>query len=151
MAALSKETIELVNHLIETCKDGQEGYRSAAADVTDAGLKELLSQYEQQRANFAAELQRTVVALGESDPCNHSSMTGDLHRAWINVRSAFTNREDRAVLLECERGEDYAVKAYREALAFPDLAEELRPVLTRQATAVEQAHEAIRARCGSEA
>jgi len=146
MTALSKETIELIDHLIETCKDGQEGYRSAAADVTDASLKERLSGYERQRAEFAAELQQTMVALGESDPCNHSSMTGDLHRAWINVRSAFTNRDDHAILLECERGEDYAVKTYRDALAFPDLAEELRAVIARQRAAIEAAREALRAR-----
>lgn len=146
MSTLSKETIELVDHLIETCKDGQEGYRSAAADVEDPELKQLFAGYSAQRAGFADELQCTVRALGEEEPCDHSSMAGDLHRAWINLRSALAARDAHAILLECERGEGHALKVYREALETPDVPGEVREVVKKQLAAIEAAQATVRAK-----
>src|SRR4051812_48182257 len=56
MATLSKETIEVIERLIETCHDGGEGFRIAAADVDDPEVRELLSGFSEQRERFAAEL-----------------------------------------------------------------------------------------------
>jgi hypothetical protein len=39
-----------------------------------------------------------------------------MHRAWINIKSAVTNRDRHAILAEAERGEDSAVDAYKDAL-----------------------------------
>src|SRR3954466_8910861 len=71
--SLQKETISTINGLIETLKDGQEGFRQAADAVKDSQLKSLFNEYSMQRSRFAGELQSEAIGLGESDPEDSSS------------------------------------------------------------------------------
>src|SRR5947208_9198374 len=84
--AQTKEIISTVNDLIETLKDGQEGFRQAAEAVNDSQLKTLFSEYSLQRSRFAGELQNEVINLGESKPEDSSSTAGAMHHAWINLK-----------------------------------------------------------------
>ena len=123
--AQKKEIISTVNSLIETLKDGQEGFRQAAEAVKDSELKSLFAEYSMQRSRFAGELQQQLRGLGESEPEDSSSVAGSVHRAWINLKSAVTSGDDHAILAECERGEDSAVDEYKKAMST-DLASPLR-------------------------
>ncbi|MEX0779492.1 MAG: PA2169 family four-helix-bundle protein [Balneolales bacterium] len=105
-----------LNRLIETNKDGQEGFRTASEDVEDSSLKTLFNSLSQQRAEFAGELQDALVNIGEAQPEDKSSYTGSLHRAWINLKQALTSSDRQAILKECERGENAAVQEYENAL-----------------------------------
>ena len=109
-----KEIISTINGLIETLKDGQEGFRQASEAVKDSQLKMLFSEFSLQRAKFAGELQNEAITLGEHNPENTSSTAGAMHRAWINLKSAITSGDDHAILAECERGEDSAVSGIQE-------------------------------------
>ena len=42
---IQKETISTINDLIETLKDGQEGFRQAAEAVEDPKLKSVFNEY----------------------------------------------------------------------------------------------------------
>src|SRR5881392_2840830 len=110
------EITSIINELIETLKDGQEGFKQAAEGVKDPQLKSLLNDYSLQRSRFATELQSEARVMGESEPETSSSAAGALHRAWINLKSAVTKGDERAILAECERGEDSAVEEYKKAL-----------------------------------
>jgi uncharacterized protein (TIGR02284 family) len=57
------DVIDVLNGLIETCKDGQEGFQTAAESIEDPELGQLLHEYAQERAAFAAELQTAVRRL----------------------------------------------------------------------------------------
>src|SRR6185312_10215636 len=100
-----KEIISTINGLIETLKDGQEGFRQASEAVKDSQLKMLFNEYSMQRSRFAGELQSEAIGLGEHTPEDSSSTAGALHRAWINLKGALTSHDDHAILAECERGE----------------------------------------------
>jgi uncharacterized protein (TIGR02284 family) len=139
----NKQTISTVNSLIETLKDGQEGFKEAAKGVADPQLKSLFNEYSQQRSRFASELQNQAEVLGESKPEDTSSAAGALHRAWINLKSAVTSGDDHAILAECERGEDSAVKEYEKAMK-DDLSPSLRDIVSRQYSEVKNAHDRIR-------
>src|SRR5262245_13417243 len=115
MAIDKDDVISTLNGLIETCKDGQEGFKTAAEGVGDTSLKKLFYEYSQQRAQFVGELQSEVRNLG-GDPEKSGSMAAALHRGWIDIKAAVTGKDDHAILAECERGEDSAVNAYQEAL-----------------------------------
>src|SRR5919106_4483302 len=104
--AQQKEIISTINNLIETIKDGQEGFKQAAEAVKDPNLKSLFTEYSQQRARFASELQNEARKWGEPEPEKDSSAAGAMHRAWINLKSAITSGDDHSILAECERGED---------------------------------------------
>ena len=111
MTDLNKEAISVLNDLIETSKDGQEGFKSCAEDVKDAQLKSFFVKRSSDCATAATELQAQVRALG-GDPETSTSVAGDLHRRWVDVKSIFTGKDDAAILNEAERGEDHALTAY---------------------------------------
>jgi uncharacterized protein (TIGR02284 family) len=140
--AQQKEIISTINNLIETLKDGQEGFRQAAEAVKDPQLKSLFNSYSEQRARFATELEQEVGDLGET-PETSSSASGALHRAWINIKSVATSGDDAAILSECERGEDVAVKEFKEAMQ-DQLSAPVRDIVSRQYREVQNAHDRIK-------
>lgn len=139
----NSEVISAANDLIETLKDGQEGFRQAAEAVKDSELKSLFNELSLQRSKFAGELQSEVIQLGEPKPEDSSSTAGALHRAWINLKGAITSADDHAVLAECERGEDSAVSQYKKAME-KELTGSIRDVVSRQFTEVKAAHDRVR-------
>jgi uncharacterized protein (TIGR02284 family) len=135
--------ISVLNNLIETCKDGQDGFQTAAEGVKRSDFKSLFYQYSQQRAQFAGELQAEVGRLG-GEAEKTGSVAATLHRGWINIKSAVTGEDETAVLAECERGEDSAVSNYKDALADANLPSDVRAIVERQYAQVREAHDRIR-------
>ena len=140
--ASNDEVISTLNGLIETCRDGQNGFKAAAEGVNDSELKQLFYGYSRQRAQFVGELQDEVRRLG-GDPENSGSLSASLHRGWMGIKSAVTGGDDNSIISECERGEDSAVKTYSDALG-KDLPAGVRPVVERQFASVKEAHDRIR-------
>ncbi|WP_299760698.1 PA2169 family four-helix-bundle protein [uncultured Pontibacter sp.] len=139
---INKEVQSTVHHLIERCKDGAKGYKTASEDVEDKDLKDLFRKYAVQRDSMITELQDHLHKMGHTDD-ESSSIEGTMHRAWIDLKSALTSRDRVRVLEECERGEDYAVKAYKEALE-KNLPSELKQIVEQQYQDVKHAHDHIR-------
>ena len=137
-----EETSSVLNDLIETLRDGQEGFKQAAEAVRDPQLKSLFVEYSQQRSRFATDLQSQVQSLGK-EPETNSSAAGALHRGWINLKSAVMGGNDHAILAECERGEDSAVEEYKKALD-DDLPSSLHELVSRQYTDIKASHDRIR-------
>ncbi len=137
-------TTKTLNNLIEICKDGQNGFRDAGENAKHSDLKSLFATYSLQRSKFAGELQQLVTQLGV-EPEKTSSIASAIHRGWIDLKAAFTQGSDHAILAECERGEDYAVSAYQSALdeALP---ENIRTVILAQSIEVKATHDDIRDR-----
>ncbi len=133
---------DAINYLIETAQDGADGYRAASEDVKDAQLKQVFAQYATQRAQFVSEL-RTLATTSGGDADKGGSVSAAVHRGWINLKSVVTGRDDAAILAECERGDENAVKAYAQASAS-SLPGQAASVVQRQAAAVQQAYERIR-------
>jgi uncharacterized protein (TIGR02284 family) len=143
MADSTKDYLSTLNDLIETCKDGEQGFRDAADGVKRADLKSIFNEYARQRTQFANELQRHVMRLG-GDPETSGSATGAMHRGWLNLKSAITGKDDEAILNEAERGEDVAVESYQSALER-DLPSDLRAVVEDQYQQILQAHNQVKA------
>jgi uncharacterized protein (TIGR02284 family) len=143
MSTTTSSIASVLNSLIETCKDGQNGFRDAAENVGNSDLKALFSEYSMQRQQFVTELQSLTASLGESAE-DSGSVAGALHRGWIDLKAALTSREDHAILAECERGEDSAVSEYRDALEHDDLPANIRDVIQRQYVSVQAAHDRVR-------
>jgi uncharacterized protein (TIGR02284 family) len=141
--ASDEQVVSTLNTLIQTCRDGQEGFRIAAEGVKDAELKELFHGYSRQRSDFAGELQDEVRRLG-GEPADAGSVTGSIHRGWIGLKTALTGADERAVLNECERGEDSALAAYRAALGV-DMPAVVRTMVERQFAEVKESHVRMRA------
>jgi uncharacterized protein (TIGR02284 family) len=124
------DLIETLNDLIQTSRDGEEGFRTCADAEKSAQLKQTLEQAAGRCAQAVGELQAKVRSLG-GDPERRSSVSGSLHRAWVDIKSTVTEMDEAAVLAECERGEDVAKKAYENALS-KDLPSDVRAMVERQ-------------------
>ncbi len=140
--ASNSDVISTLNNLIETCKDGQNGFQTAAEGVQNSNLKSTFYEFGQQRAQFVGELQTLVRELG-GDPENSGSVAATLHRGWINIKSTITGQDDAAILNEAERGEDIAKNAYEKATAT-SLPANVSTVLQKQYAEVKAAHDKVR-------
>ncbi len=139
---MNKETISLLNSLIETVKDGEQGFKTAAEGLTSPDVKAKFLQYSRERGQMAGELQAEVRRLG-GDPEHSGSMSGAVHRGWLDIKSAITGKDDHAIAAEAERGEDVAKNAFESAL------KEVTPGTTqalvqRLAASVRKAHDDVR-------
>ena len=141
--ASNDDVISTLNGLIETCKDGQEGFKEAAEGVERSDLKSLFYEFSQQRSQFVGELQSLVRSLG-GDPEKSGSVAGALHRGWINIKAAVTGKDDGAILNEAERGEDSAKNAFKDAIKEA-LPANVLETIQKQFAAVQAAHDRVKA------
>lgn len=140
---MNDDVIEQLNDLIETSKDGEQGFLKAAKDTKDPQLAAAFTEGARRCAEGARELQDLVRQLG-GDPEKRGSAAAAMHRGWINVKEAVSARDDKAILEEVERGEDYAKTQYRQALE-DDLPADVRSVVERQYQGVIANHDKMRA------
>ena len=137
------DVISTLNGLIETCKDGQEGFTQSAEGVQNSSLKTTFYELGQQRAQFVGELQTLVRELG-GNPENTGSFTGALHRGWIDLKSVITGKNDAAILNEAERGEDVAKSNYKEA-SEKVLPSNVLTAVFNQYLAIQTGHDKVKA------
>ena len=137
-----KDVIETVNDLIETCKDGEYGFRRCAERVEQADLKQVMTRRASDCERSSKELQTIVSQLGGTPEASGSAI-GAVHRGWVSLRDAVSGNSDLGVLEECERGEDAALERYRGALedALPP---HVRSIVERQYEGVKRNHLQVR-------
>jgi uncharacterized protein (TIGR02284 family) len=138
----SKKAISTLNDLIETCRDGQNGFKEAAENVKSPDLKTFLNQIATERAQFVNQLQLEVRTLG-GDPQKSGSASAAMHRAWIDIKGTLTGKDDHSILSECERGEDSAVEAYKDSLKL-DLPPNIRSTVERQFQSIKLVHDRVK-------
>lgn len=141
-ADANRKVIATLNELIETSKDGEKGFALAAKDSKEPSLTILFSEGEQSCRTAVAELQDQVRTLG-GDPEDDGSMKAAVHRGWISLKSAASSRDSKAILEECERGEDYAKAKYADAVK-QDLPQTVRELVERQYQGVIANHDRVR-------
>jgi uncharacterized protein (TIGR02284 family) len=139
---MAENTIHVLETLIETCRDGQAGYRDAAEHTQDAVLKEFFLNQSLERSQFAGELESEAQHLGESDPERGPSISNKLHRAWFDLKQKLGGGEV-SVLESVEAGEDSAKKHYQEALRA-NLPLDIKTIVERQAQRVFAVHDRVR-------
>jgi uncharacterized protein (TIGR02284 family) len=141
-----EKSIEVLNDLVEINNDRAKGFGKAAQDLdpSDMDLQGIFLNCSLESKQFSQQLRDEIDQLG-GHADNDTSSTGALHRAWIDVKATFTGHDRKAILAECERGEDAIKKAYRDALSPEnDLSAEVIPLLLRQQTSIEISHDRIR-------
>jgi uncharacterized protein (TIGR02284 family) len=139
----NREVIDVLNGLIETCKDGEYGFAKCAERVNTAALKDLMTKRSIGCQMAARELQTLVIQHG-GEPAERGSILASLHRGWVSAVDVLSANADHSVLVECERGEDAALARYRRALAVDGLPLAVREVIERQFAGVQANHDRIR-------
>ena len=137
------KTVLILNGLVRTLRDSEKGFETAADAANKAELVELFAGYAVQRAKFRGELEQRVKTL-RGEPAKGDLPGGALHRGWMELRATAESNRAHALLVECERGEDLAVTAYREALREVDVDPQTHAILQRHYETIQAAHDRIR-------
>ena len=138
-----EEIIDTLNDLLESCRDGEYGFRECAEHTRSEDLKILMHRHSGECRAAGLELQTLIRQLG-GKPDDGGSVSGALHRGWVSVRATLSAYSDQAMLNECERGEDAAVARYRKALK-QNLPQSIRNVVERQAQGAQRNHDQVKA------
>ena len=134
---------DILNDLIETCLDGEIGFRACAGHAEAVELKNLFQIRSADCSHAATDL-RVHVLLWGGEPKESGTTVGALHRGWLTVRSTLTGYGDHALLDECETGEAYVLGAYRKALK-QGLPTDIHTLVQRQMEGAQRNQEQIRA------
>jgi uncharacterized protein (TIGR02284 family) len=137
---------KITSDLIETLKNGEEGFRKAAEKLSDSNRSDLSTEFtsfSQQRARFSAELSAMAKSYGDHVE-EESTVTGAIHRGWMAVKDALSGSDSTAVLKAALTGEDHAVAEYEDALKA-DISADLRSVVSRQSAEVRTTRDRVKA------
>ncbi|MBI5716949.1 MAG: PA2169 family four-helix-bundle protein [Burkholderiales bacterium] len=132
---------DTLNDLIETCKDGEYGFRSSAEHVRSRATRAELLQHAEECRRAAAELQDCVAQYG-GRPEHSGTAAGAIHRGWVAVKSKLARYDDETILADTERGEDIALARYLNALEA-DLPGDVRALVERQALGLRRNQEHV--------
>lgn len=137
---------EILNDLILINNDRIVGYEKAMHELKeeDADLKILFLDMIDESRNYKMELATEVIAGGE-DADTGTTNAGKIYRIWMDVRAAFTGHDRKAILSNCEFGEDAAQKAYKMALDSDNLPAYLRVMLEEQKQSLKLSRDQIKA------
>ncbi len=133
-----QDIIDQLNELIQICKDGEQGYQTAAENVHNTELETMFRGYAKRRADFARELQTEVERLG-GEPSQSGNMGAAMHRGWMNFKSSLSGGDPAGLIAACESAEDSALAAYDRA-AHTDVTGKTRALIDKQLQQVQEAH-----------
>ena len=142
-----RELTATLNHLIETCKDVEKGYRDTASDIHDSELKSLFGKYSHERAQFSRALQQAVRQAGGFAKTN-GTVGGALRRGWLELKSTLDGGDERLMLTECAHNEDVG-KANYEAALRRTLPAAVKRLLEHQYAAIADAQREMHRLCGA--
>ena len=140
-----KKSIDVLNKLIEINNDRIEGYETASKETEETELKTLFAQLAQTSQECKAELINEVIQLG-GDPVEGTKTSGKFFRAWMDVKSAITGKDRKAILNSCEYGEDVAVNTYKKVLEnnTEDLTEDQLAMVEKQHDMIKADHDLVK-------
>ncbi|MBA80289.1 MULTISPECIES: PA2169 family four-helix-bundle protein [unclassified Leeuwenhoekiella] len=127
-----------LNELLEKNYDAEAGYKKAAEKVNNASLKSYLLSRAQDRYDFGHELKAELKSFGQ-EPDKGTSLAGDAHRLWMDLKTAVSSDKDEAVLEEAIRGEKSALEEYNEILDDSSLPTSTETILATQRNSVKTA------------
>lgn len=134
--------ISVINSLITTTIDSADGYERSAENAQGSQFERLFTEFAQERRQVVGRLQEHVRALGGTPEDDGSLMAG-VHRRFEDLRTAFGGGagNDKAVIDEVERGEDYLKAKYQKALNDDKLSPECRGLIQEAYRSVLAGHD----------
>jgi len=135
----SGETTAL-NTLIATLIDSVTGYEDAATNSEGGRFQQMFRDRANERQQAVEDLRAEVRRLG-GNPEDDGSFMGKTHQRFLDLKAAITGRDDKAIINEVERGEDYLKEKFETALNSDELSGECRAVVERVYQSVRQGHD----------
>lgn len=134
------ETISTLNTLIATTIDSITGYEDSAQNIDNERLREIFRQRASERRDVVESLRAEVRRLG-GNPEDDGSFLGKAHQRFEDLKAAVTGRDEKAIINEVERGEDYLKDKFETALDGDTLSGDSRAVVERCYQSVRSGHD----------
>jgi uncharacterized protein (TIGR02284 family) len=139
MAEHSDE-ISTLNTLIATTIDSINGYEDSAENIDNERFREIFRERANERQQVVESLRSEVRRLG-GEPEDDGSFMGKTHQRFEDLKAAVTGRDEKAIVNEVERGEDYLKDKFETALSGDTLSGESRSVVERCYQSVRSGHD----------
>ena len=136
------DEISTLNTLIATTLDSVTGYENSAKDVDNERFAEIFRQRANERQQVVEELRGQVRRLG-GNPEDDGSFMGKTHQRFEDLKAAITGKDEKSIINEVERGEDYLKEKWQAALQSGDLKGESHDVVERCYQSVKAGHDQI--------
>ena len=136
------DEISALNTLIATTTDSITGYEDSATNLDDERLREIFRQRASERQQVVQDLRAEVRRLG-GEPEVGGTFLGKAHQRFEDLKAAITGRDEKAIINEIERGEDYIKAKFESALGDQGLSGESRTVVERAYQSVRSGHDQI--------
>ena len=132
--------ISALNTLIATTIDSVNGYENSAKDIDNERMREMFRQRASERQQVVEDLRAEVRRLG-GDPEDGGSFMGKAHQRFEDLKAAVTGKNEKSIVNEVERGEDYLRDKWQTALQSGDLKGESHELAERCYQSVKAGHE----------
>ena len=142
----NEKVIVILNDLVRINHDRVVGYEKAIDELTDenADLRTLFQRYIIESREYAQDLTQEVSRLG-GDPADGTTNSGKIYRVWMDLKSTVSGKDRKAILDNCEFGEDAAQKAYNTALnSDVEFEPSLRDLIVRQKATLKSGHDEVK-------
>lgn len=136
MNTYTEEVGKKLNDLLEKTYDAEKGFKKAAENIDNKALKNYFSRKAEERYSFGHELKSELKAFNQ-DIDKGGSATGTAHRAWMDVKALFSNKNEESMLEEAIRGEESAIGEYKDVLNDMNLPSSTKAVLSSQKSKIE--------------
>ncbi|MCA8831775.1 PA2169 family four-helix-bundle protein [Hymenobacter pini] len=130
-AAAATSSTDALNELLYFVNDRIAGYERTVAESQDPELRGYYKQLVSQSQQFSNDLNNHLIRQG-NDRQTGTTLKGKLYRAWMDAQAAITGSDEKSILGANIYGEEWALKAYREALSNPELRGSIRQTIERQ-------------------
>ena len=138
------EQITTLNSLITTTTDSINGYEESAQNVDSPRFKELFRERANERQAVVGKLRAEVQRLG-GKPEDDGSFLGKAHQRFEDLKAAITGRDEKSIINEVERGEDYLKEKWQSALQDGKLSGESLDVVERCYQSIKSGHDQMSA------
>jgi uncharacterized protein (TIGR02284 family) len=135
-----QESITTLNTLIATTIDSVNGYEDSAQNIENERFREIFRQRASERQEVVQQLREEVRRLG-GNPEDDGSFLGKTHQRFEDMKAAITGRDEKAIINEVERGEDYLKEKWQAALQSGNLQGESHDIVERCYQSVKSGHD----------
>ena len=142
MSTPAEHTVKLLNRLIETTLDSAHGYKEAAESSEDTKYKSMFSERSLKRMKLTGELQAEVRTFG-GEPEQHQSALGKAHNKFVDLKAAVLGHDEKAIVNEVERGEDFIKAKFEKALDDDKLPANVRDLVDRAFREIKADHDEV--------
>lgn len=143
MFETDNDNLTILKTLTDTLTDSVNGYHEAAEHIDSEEIRQLFTQLGADRSQALGALQTEIGRLGGTTD-GDGSVLGHLHQGWLDLKASITGRDDKAVINEVERGEDYLKGKFETTLGTDGLDSSVRAAIERAYSSVRQGHDRVR-------